>query len=686
MLKKWFPLILISAMGLFLEMAAIRWLSAEVRLLAYIKNIPLLASFLGLSIGYASVGKGKDYKKSFAPIFLIFTILVLSIGLITSPRYLTFPSRGDEYVWYAAQFSYWASLAGYLGIVLVYFLITLLLFVPIGQATGEEMAKHAPVPAYIVNITASLVGIWLFTLISFTEVPPVVWFGIVILGMAIYTASRRLLRKVDGLLYAVCLIGLAVFSRNVTWSPYQRLSLSPNYCFNELTNDKVQIGYLLDVQQVFYMSAMNLNPDFIRTEGKECNDLNKFAASYDRPFQLIAEGGRVLVVGAGMGNDVAAALRNGVKAVEAVEIDPAIVKLGIQYHPEHPYQDSRVNIIVDDARSFFVKSNQKYDLVAFGLLDSHTLLSGKSSVRLDSFVYTLESFRQVKAHLAENGFVSLAFATDASADWIEERLGRMLAEVFGPDQIWVNRSDIELTFIAGSLTQGQIAKAGLSPWRAALRLDSVPLATDDWPYLYMRARTIPGAYWQALLAILVVTVLLLRRSFPQVFHPDAHFWLLGAGFLMVETICITRLALLFGTTWLVNALAVSGVLLMILFANLVVLRRPAINLKIIYALLFASLGLVYFFPLDSLNQLGVVGRAVTSVLLLALPLFFSGMIFSESLRRAGEAAGPLASNLSGSVFGGVLEYGSLIWGFHSLYLFTAGLYLLALGVFLKRRG
>jgi hypothetical protein len=124
---------------------------------------------------------------------------------------------------------------------------------------------------------------------------------------------------------------------------------------------------------------------------------------------------------------------------------------------------------------------------------------------------------------------------------------------------------------------------------------------------------------------------------------------------------------------------------MILFANLFVLWRRRINLRVIYALLFASLGLVYLFPLDSLNQLGMVGRAVISVLLLALPLFFSGMIFSESLRQAGEAAGPLASNLSGSVFGGVLEYGSLIWGFHSLYLFAGGLYLLALGAFLKRR-
>jgi hypothetical protein len=101
-----------------------------------------------------------------------------------------------------------------------------------------------------------------------------------------------------------------------------------------------------------------------------------------------------------MGNDVAAALRAGVERVDAVEIDPAILELGAALHPERPYNSPRVRLIADDARSVFAKSPDQYDMVVFGLLDSHTLLSSMSSLRLDSYVYTVESLRQARGLLA----------------------------------------------------------------------------------------------------------------------------------------------------------------------------------------------------------------------------------------------------------------------------------------------
>jgi hypothetical protein len=110
---------------------------------------------------------------------------------------------------------------------------------------------------------------------------------------------------------------------------------------------------------------------------------------------------------------------------------------------------------------------------------------------------------------------------------------------------------------------------------------------------------------------------------------------------------------------------------MALAANLIVLWKSHLNLGLVYAFLFTSLALTYFFPLHLLTGLPAVVRALTSMILLSLPLFFAGLIFSESLRRAGETAGPLASNLSGSVAGGILEYGSLWWGVKSLYVIAA---------------
>jgi len=185
---------------------------------------------------------------------------------------------------------------------------------------------------------------------------------------------------------------------------------------------------------------------------------------------------------------------------------------------------------------------------------------------------------------------------------------------------------------------------------------------------------VPAAYWQALLLIGVICLALIARSFPAALRPNWHFWLLGAGFLLVEFKSITELALLFGTTWLVNSLAISGVLLMALGANLVVLWRPRLNLRLVYVLLFASLALTYFLPLNLLIGLPPIIRAIASMILLSLPLFFAGLIFSESLRRFGATAAPMASNLSGSVAGGVLEYGSLVWGIKSLYVIAVAVY------------
>jgi spermidine synthase len=684
---RWWLLFLVSSLGLFLELAVVRWISGEVRLMAYFKNLPLLAAFLGLSIGYALVGKGRDYKQAFAPLLGLFVVLVLVVGRFSSPGVLAYPGAGDEFLWGSVSYAYWLSLALFLGIVLIFFLCTVFLFIPLGQATGEEMARHAPVPAYIINILASLAGVWMFSFLSYLQSPPLVWFGLGLLGVGLYMGVRRTLSRLTVVIFVAVLIGLTIFGRGAIWSPYQRLEVKELSLPRRSDGAMIDVGYNLTVQQIFYQQAVDLSPEALSKLQGEIPELEDRAFLYNLPYRLGPEGGRVLIVGAGMGNDVAAALRSRAAHVDAVEIDPAILALGRELHPEHPYDDSRVTLVVDDARSFFKRSTEQYDVVAFGLLDSHTLLSGLSSVRLDSFVYTLESFEEVKGHLTEDGLVAVTFAVGEGAPWIEERLGQMLAQVFGADRVYV-RSGVgggDTVFVAGLISPDRLAEAQMSAWRPGSLAERVPLTTDDWPYLYMRARTVPAAYWQALLVVGVVCFILLRRSFPRVLRPDWHFWLLGAAFLLVEFKSVTEFALLFGTTWLVNALAISGVLLMALAANLVVLWRPRVDLRLVYGFLFASLTLVYFLPLDTLSGLPVVIRAAGGMVLLSVPLFFAGMIFSESLRRAGETAGPLASNLSGSVVGGVLEYGSLLWGVKSLYVIAALLYGGALVAFWLRR-
>jgi SAM-dependent methyltransferase len=685
-LERWWPLFLISGLGLFFELALIRWVSSEIRLLSYFKNLPLLAAFLGLALGYALAGKSRDFSSTFAPVLTVLVALAIFVGRIASPLGLAYPGSADEFLWYTASLSYWAALLLFLGVVAIFFLLTMFVFIPLGQATGEELARHAPVPAYVVNIVASLAGVWLFALLSLWQTPPVIWFGLGLLGLLVFWLKQKKLTRRSIGLYGLILVGLGVSGQGELWSPYQRLEVSDLYLPRASTGELMKVGYNLNIQQVFYQRAIDLSPQFLSELNGDIPELDDLAFSYNLPYRLGPPGGRVLIVGAGMGNDAAAALRNDAGAIDAVEIDPVILDLGRQLHPERPYSDPRVTEVVDDARSFLKSSRDRYDVIAFGLLDSHTLLSGLSNVRLDSFVYTLESFQQVRDHLKPGGVVAVTFATYPEASWIEERLGRMLAQVYGAGRVYIHQGVAGVTFIAGQIPPANLAPAQLAAWQPDPSRGNIPLTTDDWPYLYLRAQQVPAAYWQVLIVIGLACALVIARSFRQTARPDGHFGLLGAAFLLVEFKSVTEFALLFGTTWLVNALAISGVLLMVLAANLSVLRVRRVNLTRAYVLLFVSLIATFLFPLDLLTGLSPLPRALVSMIVLSLPLFFAALIFSESMRRVGDAPGPLASNLLGSAAGGALEYGSLIWGIKSLYVMAAIVYMGAWLALRRKRG
>ena len=680
-IRRWGPLFLISFLGLFAELAVIRWLSGEIRIFAYFQNLALLSAFMGFSIGFTLVGKGRDYRFSFPALWGLFALLVIGIGIAEKSRPLLYPGASEEFLWYTATAPIWLSLPIFLALLVVFFLTTMFLFIPLGQSTGEEMAIHHPIQAYIVNLLASLAGIWGFSFLSFLQTPPVVWFTTVLFGMGIYYAYQHKFSRYHWVIYLLTLAGIAISGSGKIWSPYNRLNLLDFTYTNPANGETFHVGKILNVQQMFYQSALDLSEKYISQvkengAGDLADDLEQIAAQYKFPYLFIPPKSHVLVVGSGMGNDVAAALRSDIGHLDAVEIDPSILELGYKFHPENPYADPRVTTITDDARTFLNKSPKNYDLVVFGLLDSHTLLSGMSSVRLDSYVYTLNSFVRTKEHLNPGGFTVITFAAN---EWIRERLGRMLIQVFGADNVYLKSGTQGLTFfIAGKMTEEQKVLGQVTKWEPNPAYAGIPLPTDDWPYLYLRYRQIPSGYWWALALLALVSLLIISRSFPEALHPNAHFWFLGAAFLLVEFKSISELALLFGTTWFVNSLAISGILVMALCANLLVLKVKHINLGWVYGLLFASLALSFFFPLELLSGFPVLVKALLSTLLLSIPLFFAGLIFSEALRRAGETSRPLASNFSGSAVGGLLEYGSSYWGIKSLYILAALLYFGAL--------
>src|SRR5207245_11066956 len=109
------------------------------------------------------------------------------------------------------------------------------------------------------------------------------------------------------------------------------------------------------------------------------NTLKRIERFYFFPYRhLRRPPNNVMIVGAGNGNDVAVALSEGAKHIDAVEIDPEIQSIGQRYHPNQPYEDRRVSVHIDDGRAYVQSTDRRYDLILFALPDSLTLLSGQS--------------------------------------------------------------------------------------------------------------------------------------------------------------------------------------------------------------------------------------------------------------------------------------------------------------------
>jgi hypothetical protein len=151
---------------------------------------------------------------------------------------------------------------------------------------------------------------------------------------------------------------------------------------------------------------------------------------------------------------------------------------------------------------------------------------------------------------------------------------------------------------------------------------------------------------------------------------------LGAGFLLLETQMVSRLALYFGATWWVNCVALSAILIMLVLANFwVQWNRPG-RLMSYYAALIACLIAVYVIPWADLP----LGSRIVGTLLAAaygFPIFFAGIIFTESFRRCEDKSGSFGSNIVGAVAGGLAQNVSFLVGLKALLLLAAVFYLLA---------
>jgi hypothetical protein len=364
-----------------------------------------------------------------------------------------------------------------------------------------------------------------------------------------------------------------------------------------------------------------------------------------------------------------------------VEIDPTIQAIGRRLHPERPYDDPRVRVVVDDARSFLKRAGQgEFDTVVFGFLDSHTLLSSLSTLRIDNYVYTVQSFREAMSALRPGGRLAVTFTT--ATPWLKTRLfGLMTTALGGPP-----RTE-KVAFTNGRVFWGERPVDWRPASEAAVTAmaDELELPTDDWPFLYLEQTGIPAHY----LYFMAIVVLIGLASFglvaPGERQLNLQFFFLGAGFLLVETRSVTEIALLFGSTWAVNAIAFCSILVAVLMANLLIERWPRPPVQWLYVAIVALLIGGWMLPAGSLYMPSLAGRLALCGLVIFSPILLAGLVFSSQFRGATSANLLFGSNLIGAMVGGALEYTSLAAGLGSLYMIGALLYLCAFLAWTRQR-
>lgn len=646
-------LIVSSALMLFVQLALIRWAGGNLVHLSYFSNLILLASFLGIGLGFLRARKPRDLGR-YAPV----AILVLIAFIFFFPARIE--GSSSELIFFTevtpTGLPTWVTLP--LVFLVVAFAMTLL-----GEITGRAFLAFTALDAYRWDIVGSLSGTLFFTLVAFLRSPSWIWPTVMLIALVLLYGKALPAVSWLAAVGIVVLLVIESLTPGVSWSPYYKVTTQDVTDTGPAPYTAIQVNGIPHQNVLDAEKRLELEPLY----GKP------YERAVDNPLR------DALVIGAGTGTDVALALARGAQHVDAVEIDPRIQQIGIEKNPNQPYADPRVTTYIDDGRAFLSRTDREYDLILFALPDSLTLVSGASQLRLESYLFTRESIQEAYDHLSPDGV--FAMYNYYREDWLINRLAGTVEEVFG------HAPCIDRFTAVQSLA---VMAIGKSPDNAvcdqiwereviAAAGEEIPApSADDRPFLYLKEASIPQLYLILIGLILAVSLIAIRvvggplrqmRGYTDLF-------LMGMAFLLLETRSITTFALLFGTTWLVNALVFAGVLLAVLLA-IEVTRRFSPRRPWVVAALFTSLAIAWLVPNAWLLSLPVPLRLLVAVALAFAPIFCANLYFTSRFKDAANPTAAFAANLFGAMIGGCLEYLSLLTGYRFLLVVAAVIYLAA---------
>ena len=396
-------LFLVTFSILSLELAVIRWMAQQITLFAYLGSVLLIGAFLGMGLGVAI---GRRRPKLFR--FTLPALAALSAVLAFSEKlhilHTRFPGKAVAMWGMDGAKNFASSLA----IIVVLFAAVVVVFLLAGTRVGEIFAGSDALDAYSVDLAGSFAGVVAMALASAAQTPPPVWFALG--GIPLAWLSRR---WTGWAALAAVLVFTALSMNGAIFSPYYRIDLDRAA---NVSGAPLRLSVNRDFHQYAHdFSARHLNDPALSPTEKAV--LRSAELSYRLPFALPPRRDNALVVGAGTGNDVAAALRQA-----SAGSSPSTSTRASSRSAGISIPNGRIRIRARVAGGqrcpgVFRETDEQFDVVDFGLLDSHAVFSAMSSLRLDNYVYTVESMRSAWRHVKTPGLMSISFST-GDREWL----------------------------------------------------------------------------------------------------------------------------------------------------------------------------------------------------------------------------------------------------------------------------
>ncbi len=308
-------------------------------MVGYFPNLILLSAFLGLGVG-ALRARSKPMMWMWPAGLLALVASAWAMGRVAFTA-----NAVTEHLWllYLDLPEDALVVEGIRLPLIVLFSLSAFSFVPLGQFIGVRLeafrTQSSALWGYSLDLAGSLVGVVCFTVVSFSGLRPVWWFLPALLGGLFLVLRQPRLRIFFVVVSATVLFVVARATGPERYSPY--------YAVADVPLQEIPDHYIL-ANGSLHQIAIDFSAEYVGFE-----DRQRTVMGYRLPYRRLGRPIRkALILGAGTGNDVAVLLGEGASEIHAVEIDPVILSLGREVHPNLPYADPRV--IVHQSRRAFV--------------------------------------------------------------------------------------------------------------------------------------------------------------------------------------------------------------------------------------------------------------------------------------------------------------------------------------------